>query len=177
MKTRLLAIAILALVSGPVSGDGTPKWEKFTSKEGRFSVRVPGKPKEGKQTIRDRTYGNLMVHSFEFSDKDFAVVCVYTDYPAAIKKAPAKDTLDAFRENLLKGGQSKLVAEKDIKHDNHPGRELQWVPKDEKLDMVGYAHVFVVDQRVFGLVIVGTKKTLTAKQAGDFFGSFQIVAE
>ena len=71
-------------------------------------------------------------------------------------------------ENL----KGKLLSEKNIKLGDTPGRETQIeVAGGKKLFR---ARVYLADQRMYQVVVFGTKKAATSKEADRFLDSFKL---
>lgn len=79
---RFLIPAISAAVLGaPSLAQAPSEWKTFTSAEGRFSVRVPGTPREEEQHPKPDSKAPDS-HSYLLTYKDAAYIITYTDFPA-----------------------------------------------------------------------------------------------
>src|SRR5262249_27644041 len=97
----------------------------------------------------------------------------YSDFPAKIKKVPIKQLLDSSRDGAVTNLRGKLAGEKDIKLGKYFGREGQIEVSGGK--RLFRARVFLVEQRLYQVVIFGTKKAGTSKLADRFLDSFKLV--
>jgi hypothetical protein len=96
----------------------------------------------------------------------------FCDFPAAIKKVPPKQVFDSSRDGAIANLAGKLASEKDIKLGGHPGREIRIeVANGKQLFRV---RVYLVDQRLYQVVILGTKEQATSKEADKFLDSFRL---
>ncbi len=93
--------------------------------------------------------------------------------PAAIKKSPIKDVLDSSRDGAVGNLKGELDSEKDIKLGDYPGREVR-IAVDEGKKLFR-ARVYLVDQRLYQVVVFGTKDAATSKEADKFLDSFQLI--
>src|SRR5262249_21378139 len=102
-----------------------PNWRVFTSKEGGFSVALPGKPAESKQKVPTAT-AIMEVRLLIVEAKDDSVYVVsYSDVPAEEVKAGSEPKrLDLARDGAVSMARGKLRSEKEIKLDGYSGREL-----------------------------------------------------
>src|SRR3954469_1016581 len=87
---------------------------KLKPKDGHFSVRFPGKPKETTQTAKS-PIGDLKVYTATFATADGnAYLVSYTEFPAEAIKPENRETLyDGARTGLL-GNDGKVAAEKKV---------------------------------------------------------------
>ena len=68
--------------------------------------------------------------------------------------------------------EGTLASEKDIKLGEYPGREIQIdVANGNRLFRV---RAYLVDQRLYQVVILGTKENATSKAADKFLDSFKL---
>jgi hypothetical protein len=160
-----LSLALLLVLPAVAAADDT-----FKSKDGHFSVRFPGKPKEATQTVKTEA-GDLKVHTFTYATPDGSVFLVsYVDYPEAVVKAGTETLLDGARDGLV-GKDGKLLPEKKVEvgREKLPGREFVI----DRGKVQTRARVVVKDRRLFQLMAVGTGGFVTGSDATDFFKSFQ----
>src|SRR5437763_13445961 len=110
MLNRLCLGLTLPLVLGAVQPENLPAgWRVFTSKEGRFSIALPGTPEEKKQRVTTAT-GNLDVFLFTVEGKnDSAYVTSYSDLPAGeVPPGSEEKRLDFAREGAVDRARGKL---------------------------------------------------------------------
>jgi hypothetical protein len=168
----LLVLAMFALCSVLAYADEEKAdWKEFASQEGRFKVLMPGTPKQGKaETESDFGKGVLHMNTVQAGRTMYGAN--YCDFPAKIKKVPIKQVLDSSRDGAVANLEGKLVSEKDIKLDKRPGREVQ-------IEVAGgkplfRARVYLVEQRLYQVVVFGTKEAATSKKADKFLDSFKL---
>ena len=125
-------------------------WKEFTSEEGRFSVSLPGVPKEIVREI-ESPFGKAQGHYFNlstFADFGFS----YTNLPVDIENPEtAKKLLDHTRDSMLVRFKGKLLEEKDIILDGHPGRffKIELASGD-----IARHKVFIVGSRTYQVVFI-----------------------
>jgi hypothetical protein len=159
----------LRVVSGVA--DEPTEWKEFASKEGRFNVLMVGTPKQDKlDTESDFGKGVLNMNSIRVGGTMYAAN--YCDFPAEIKEAGLKQVYDSSRDGAVANLQGKLASEKDVKLGEHPGREIQ-------IDVQGgrqlfRVRVYLIDQRLYQVVVFGTKAAATSKDADKFLDSFKL---
>jgi len=172
---RPFGVVLICGLSFPflTAGD-QPKseWKKFTSKKGRFTVLIPGTP-EQKALPAESDFGKGVLHMNQAEAGGTMYGANYSDFPAKIKKMPIKQLLDSSRDGAIANLKGKLAGEKDIKLGKYFGREVQIEVSGGK--RLFWARVFLVEQRLYQVVIFGTKKAATSKQADRFLGSFKLI--
>jgi hypothetical protein len=167
----LLFVAIL--VTALQAGD-SPEWKEFASKDGRFKVLMPGTPKQ-EQAETESDFGKGILHMNALQEGKTMYGANYCDFPAEIKKVPLKKLFDASRDGAVANLEGKRAGEKDIKLGEYPGREIL-------IDVAGgkrlfRARVYLVDQRLYQVVVFGTRQAATSKEADRFLDSFKLVGK
>jgi hypothetical protein len=160
-----------AVVANPIGADDQPAWKEFASKEGRFKVLMPGTPKQD-QAETESDFGKGVLHMNTAQAGKTLYGANYCDFPAEIKKAPLKQVFDSSRDGAVANLEGELAGEKDIKLGEYPGREIQ-------IDVAGgkrlfRVRVYLVDQRLYQVVVFGTKEAATSKEADKFLDSFKL---
>jgi hypothetical protein len=164
----LLCVAVSAVC---VRADDRPDWKEFASKEGRFKVQMPGTPRQTMHdTESDFGKGVLYMNTVQVGKTMYGAN--YCDFPAEIKKAPLKQVFDSSRDGAVANLEGKLASEKDIKLDKYPGREVQIEVAGGK--RLFRARVYLVEQRLYQVVVFGTKDAATSKEADKFLDSFAL---
>ncbi len=164
-------LLLFAVGANPICADDQPEWKEFASKEGRFKVLMPGTPKQDKaETESDFGKGVLHMNTVQAGKTMYGAN--YCDFPAEIKKTPLKQVFDSSRDGAVANLEGKLASEKDIKLGEYPGREIL-------IDLAGgkrlfRVRVYLVDQRLYQVVVFGTKEAATAKEADKFLDSFTL---
>ena len=164
----------LPLVLNAAQQENLPAgWIVCTSREGGFSVSLPGKPTESKQRVMTAT-GNLDVHLFIVETKDDAAYVVsYCDLPAAdLKGGTADKRLDHARDGAVDKARGKLRTEKKITIAGYPGREL--VIETDK-EVVIKMRIFAVNKRLYQTIAMGSGAFFLSKDVGHFLDSMTLV--
>lgn len=168
---RILLIALpMMFVAAPLGAQS--KSETYAPKDGRFSVRFPGKPKESDVTAKS-TIGDLKVHTATYAQADGNVFMTsYTDFPEGAAKPENRGTLyDGVREGL-KGKDGKVISDTEIEFgdDKLPGKEFE-IEKDKKRMKF---RVALRDGRLYQVAAIGTANFVKGKDATAFLASFEL---
>jgi hypothetical protein len=173
MKVRLL-ILLLPLLLAARQDQPERELKEFSSKDGGFTVLLPGKPKE--QTRKERAPGG----KGESTLRLFTVDHPTTAYQVAVTTDPNlkadADTLKTVLEQVRQAAQDslkgKVLSEKKIKlDDKYPGVELQVEVPEGRLYR---SRVYVVNDRLYQVTVLGPKKTALSKEADQVLDSFQL---
>ncbi|HLP92012.1 MAG TPA: hypothetical protein VK184_25910 [Nostocaceae cyanobacterium] len=155
-------------------------WQQFSSKEGKFSILMPGKPKQGRQTITTLV-GNVQLSVFAVERKQDNVqyAVTYSDfspqYIEHIKKNNlVEEVLETGKISVLQNAKGKLISERRISLNGHVGRELKYTRPGNKIVR---HRMYLVDKRLYQVIVqTDTKKEnfLTMRIEG-FFNSFTLL--
>jgi hypothetical protein len=170
MRSLLVLISIAA-GSACLHADDQAEWKEFTSKEGHFKVVMPGTPKQ-QQFDTESDFGKGVLHMNSVQAGKTIYGANYCDFPAEIRKAPIKKVYDSSRDGAVANLEGKLVGEKEITLGKYPGREIQIEVAGGK--QLFRARVFLVEQRLFQVVVMGTKEAAISKEADKFLDSFKL---
>ena len=173
MIGRLCLSLTLPLVFG-AAGDDLPKdWKPLTSKEGGFSVVMPGNPNDGKRQVKTPA-GTIEVNFYLAEVKDQgSYVVVFSEFPAAALQGGTDDKrLDNARDGAVASAKGKLKSEKKITLAGHPGREL--LIDGEAMTGVR-TRIFAVKNRLYQTMAAGSKTFLQAKETNQFLDSFKLI--
>jgi hypothetical protein len=157
--------------SGAPAAAGELKFQTVTPKGGRFTVEMPGEPKES----IDQAGTDEEEHTFGVALSDAKVFRVkYIDLVGwRIDPKNAQVILDVFREGFRQGARFEGDKEITLKKYGLPGRE--YVLEAEK-GLFVRERLFLSGERVYILQVVslGVKDFLSSKDADRFFDSFQV---
>lgn len=114
------------------SSPGPAVWETYRSPEGRFSVRIPGRPRIiplRRSTILGPIYGSK--HRVDFGD--FHVSVSLMDLPAiATFILPSSSILDQARKGIVDEEDGRLDSTHDLIHQGYPARAFRYeIPQPE----------------------------------------------
>ncbi len=172
MKKPIVALMLVALLL--FAGCEATPWKEFESKEGGFSVMMPGPPAEKRQTFNTQL-GSVDARFFtvEAERGSSVYMVVYGDYPEALMATEDKGLLlDAARDGAVGNIQGTLLSEREISIGGHPGRELQVQSSDGKLSL--QIRIYLVGSRQYQVVMVSPKSSTPAADRDRFFDSFKL---
>jgi hypothetical protein len=167
--------------SDPASSGGSAGWINIAPDNAGFRVLMPGKatekidPVEGSPGVEN--------HIFTLETPAAGYVVSYVQFPQNITQVSAiKGMLDAGRDGALASTGAKLTSEKEIRLNEHYGRE--WL-LELPAGMTATNHAYWVKSRLYQLVFIiapsanDTSETVRARQelAYTFFSSFKLISE
>lgn len=170
MRLTVAAAVVVLLPAGALRAQ-----ETFTSTDGKYAVKFPGKPKIAPAQTAKSALGDLQVNVATFATADASVFMVsYTDFPAAAVKPENRATLfDGVRDGL-KGSKGTVTTDKDAAFgaDKLPGRELV-IDKDGGKGRVR-VRVVLRDNRLYQVAVIGSAEFVSGKDATAFLDSLEL---
>jgi hypothetical protein len=154
-----------------------PEWKLFTAPDGRFSVLMPGVPKQESQT--QKTYMgeiNLNVLLAQPPKQEVAYLVVYNEFPHSYGQlTDPQEILNNVRDMALKTTKSNLLNQRNIRSSNgHPGKEIAYINSGGKITR---SRIYVADGRLYQVMAITSKKQqkTLAKTITGYLNSFQLV--
>jgi hypothetical protein len=170
MSPRYLTLVVLIAF---LTGCGQATWEEFSSREGAFSVLMPGRPTEKSQKANTPA-GAIEIHLFALEQGGFAYIVGYNDYPEAIVRAANVDKmLDGARDGAVSNTQGKLLSELIISMDKYSGRELRIEAPDGK--HTTRVRIYMVKNRLYQALVVTSKEDSYSSDVTKFLDSFKLL--
>lgn len=158
MRFGFSVIMIAALLGGgaqaqaqtraKVVKESTPSsWKEFSSKEGRFSISLPGAPTPSVRSM-DTNIGKVTTHSFTLEGDLGVYYVAYVDFPVYPETPDdIREGLDSSRDQAVRGGQ--LISENDVWLGEVLGREIMV----KKNDLIFHARYFFAKGRLFQAIL------------------------
>ncbi|HXR47868.1 MAG TPA: hypothetical protein VN784_10550 [Candidatus Limnocylindrales bacterium] len=153
------------------------QWKRFTSDEGRFSIRFPGRP-ETTNVVLDifTNYSITQPCFFVWADRQTEYAVNYADYPKALQKnleklGPQKQF--DLSQAAVAAAFGKIVSQRDIKFRDFPGREFEFIAGG-KANFSGRVRLIVVNQRLYQIMVIFLTRNPHPDDFKVFFASFSI---
>ncbi len=173
LVTATLAVSALKLASPATAQPSplraaieTPEWQPFCSAMGQFAIDMPGTPK-----INSETYSTqVTAHTYRsvLKNKD-TYLLQYFDLDFRLSNNNIKITLNNAVDFFVVAANAKLLQVRDISLGSYPGKEFEFQPLSPN-QPVSVGQVFLVDTRVYGLVV----STAESENAQKFLDSFRL---
>jgi hypothetical protein len=159
-------VLLLTLLAGQVAAQDPPPpvkeynakvWKEFSSKEGRFSVSLPGTPKPEKRTQETPIF-SITTHAFVLQT-DMAVYFVsYADLPlppGSLTPEDRKEALDTSRQRII-GGGARIISESEVTVAGNAGTEIL----AEKNNMILRARFAIIEGRLYQMILGAPTNTV-----------------
>jgi hypothetical protein len=175
---KYVIIPIFLLLLAFVLAGCSPAPKEFKSEAGGFSVMSPVTLMESHQEIETEA-GKLDLHLFSGQLDDVGYFVSYTDYePEIVRKADPEKMLDGSRDGAVSNVNGKLVSETRITLAGHPGRELviDAKPKETPPGTIK-ERIFMVQNRLYQVVVVAPRRKDIASEADAFLQSFKLLGK
>lgn len=167
----------------PAEGKKAPKglaragtagpWKLFAPKEGRFIVRMPGKPKRTEQTIAAPNDLKIKMVQYALDSGPNGYIVLYNDLPP--------DTpfdLEAGRDGAVQSTPgAELIDDKEIKLGDIPGREFSMrVPARNGVpELIMRTRIFYSNSRLHQVMAIRPANADEPPEFDRFLSSFKIV--
>lgn len=174
MRARTFALVGLMLGVGvTVSAADVPKveYQQFASSAGKYKVLFPGPVKT--ETTQVKTPVDTRTLTLDSVSLPGGVLFVVTfiDVPEDAAKAPAGPRLDKIRD-ANKGTDGQVLSEKNLEigPDKLPGRDVVI----QKPGTALRNRVIISGQRLYQVMLQGSREFVTSQTADRFFDSFEV---
>jgi hypothetical protein len=140
-------------------------WKTFTSAAGSFSVLTPGELSH-EQRAAQSSDGSVQMHVFTYyANAEYSIS--YADYLAVIENQDRQSQfLNAVRDAGVKGINGRLLEDKEITLDGHPGRSYR-VEYGTDYGFLLVGRNVVVGQRLY-IVSTTYRKNALAVAVGSY---------
>ena len=152
------------------TGCGKAEFKEFASVDGRFKVQMPGTPKE---EMPFAAGVSVKVYSVQETNGVYSVA--FADLPLLTKETTGQiqARLDGARDGMVKKANATLTSAPSITlRGAHPGREVNADLPAQK--GILRAKVYLVDKRLYQVMVVGTKSWATSADATKFLDSLVV---
>ncbi|BAY62777.1 hypothetical protein NIES22_28520 [Calothrix brevissima NIES-22] len=148
------------------------EWKEFSPDEGQSSILMPN------GDISDMTPDKSEMHEGVESTKMYlslhgtdVYMVSYADFKNDVTQISSSELLNSALEGML-GDEKQLLSEESINLGAYPGKEIKlW---DEKEKMTWTGRIFIVNQRMYMLLVVSDQNPQVS-DIRKFFDSFQLI--
>lgn len=174
----------ITVAAAPVSGIGAEKeadlsgllseplsWRDFRQPEYGFTVRMPREPK--KETVQvNPNDPRLDMHNWLAIGENGLVYSVAFQQLLAVPENDynARAFIEKLRDGLVKGMGGKIVSERQVTYNGHPGRDFKIT--SDKIE--GFGRLYLVGARAYILCIISGVEGVNRKTADDYFNSLVV---
>lgn len=169
----LVACVLLAPVIGFEFLLGqTTGWQTYMLSNKSFSITLPELPKEKDQEIKTSAGAvKVKIYVVEPRSSGPAWFVGHSEPSSTVKLDTDERRLDRARDGAVAAMNGKLQGERRLTLQRYPGRELDIVREgDQRVRL----RVYVVRQRMYTLLVVGTAEQVRSPEAERFFESFKL---
>ncbi len=183
--TYKLADRAKLLASAP-TGTGTvapaPIWAEYAPAGGRYSISVPGKPKESTASIPAFDGTNVKGHLTDFvakqGDCEVGYSIGYFDQPAIRKSQQTpQTTLEIWRDVIVATRVGKLVETSPFTLQGYAGLDttLEGTSKDQGQAFTLRFRTYLVKERFYYAAVLASPECYVPADADRFLYSFQLL--
>ncbi len=174
---NISALAFAAIVALGTTASAGPKLVDFKSTDGKFAVTAPGNNRNDSKNLAVGATGlTIPVTTDRWDGPSSTVYAVtFADYPDTFREVAAKTILDGVRDGL-KGTDGKVALDEKVTlgkgADKIDGREFRIEAGSRTAVRV---RVYLVESRLYQVMVTGTKDSVNTKAATEFLNSFKLV--
>ena len=177
MRLNQYGLMLILIVMIPVSVHAQ-EWQKYTNKEGQFSVNMPTQPQL--QSFTQPIVGGKMAYNFyisELENGDQVFMISRNDYPEKnVASTDPQVLLDACVKGAVKSRQGKLITEEKVNLKGHPGRKISFSGKADGMDLIVWHECYLVKNRLYQVMVMSKKENPPVEKTRDrFFDSFELL--
>ncbi|HKA43883.1 MAG TPA: hypothetical protein VKF40_18015 [Burkholderiales bacterium] len=173
--TRVLTL--VAVIAALVAACARTEWREVETPDGGFRILMQGDPRVEKSAL-DTPSGQITGNLYLVEVKDAAFGVGYSDFPVAIvQEASPRQLFSVVRDGWMKRIQGKLQNDgTDIKLENkYPGMEFAASGQLDGRDAYLRGRLYLVDNRLYQVIVFGTKSAMPVSDINQFLGSFKLV--
>jgi len=173
-SNRPLAPLLVMLLLFAACGD--PAWREVAAPDGGFRVRLHGDPRVEQRNV-DTPAGKITGHWYSLDGKDSVFGVGFADYPREILQAvPPRNMFSNVRDGWLRRIDGQLDGNAtDIKLDGQwLGMEFTARGRLDGRDAWMRGRLYLVDNRLYQLIVFGNKQTIPASDINQFMASFKV---
>jgi hypothetical protein len=158
----------------PPEADVPPGWQAFSPPGGRFTVLLPGDPKETK-SVSQTERGAIETHTFAIEAGANTYAVSWFDFPGVVPQGPQiKGALEGGKNGLLeKLGRIKVLKDEEITFDGFPGKEVVVENREKRYTLT--VRLYLVRQRTYTLMASAPLGQSDAADVQRFFASFRLL--
>ncbi|MFN3918508.1 MAG: hypothetical protein ACK4K0_12330 [Flavobacteriales bacterium] len=160
-----------------VSSNSFSSWVTIDNEDGRFSVRLPGKPTQS--SVKEPTLvGDIMIEMFIYEESSTQAFLVgYNDYPSGMFEGAEEETINSMLEGGVSGFTSSIglnvVEEKEfIELSGHKG--IYAKAKSTSNGYHVYYRAYTAGNRLYQVGIMRDGSYPSKEKSEAFFNSFVI---
>jgi tetratricopeptide (TPR) repeat protein len=170
---RSVAVALVTCWAGAAMAAEQSDWKRFTSKEGGFSILMPGIPNETTKTLPQRQGLAFDARSGLFRDK------VYATYhrPLNLRLFPRGQDINSIADLVQRGMERrgfKVIEQRTIAIGIYSGRDYRLESPDSRTEI--RSRDYLVGSRLVSVMVSGRRGTLTDEDTRIFFDSLRVAA-
>ena len=182
-RSRIAFVALLGLFALPaISSAKDPKLTEYTSDEGRYTVMLPAKfvsekPKVLAYGPNENQVVKMTTEKCDCPNSGGVYSITFADYPTSFQDVSPKTILDGVRDGMRgqPGLEGKLEYEKDVTIGQGMDKRMYREIKIKAGSKVVRARLYLVDSRLYQVMVTGTEKNTNAAIAEEFLNSFKVV--
>ena len=169
-KNVLVILVLLVMLGNALERlAASTQWAPYTSRQGGYTVTLPGKPMESTRTMEGPSGPvELRYVATEAVDRSGVYGAAYVDMPSSVLDPHhAACSLDVMTHAF----PGRLLSKRTITFQGHAGREFS-VQREKGVTTV---RLFFVGQRLYELMATSPDPAVSPETLATFLGSFRLI--
>lgn len=153
-------------------------WKQFVSKDGKFTVSIPGQPIEEVQSFTLPKSPNMIINAHMYTldqlkEKGVIYMFSYSDYPQEnVSNTDPETLLNGARDGAVIKSKGTLLFEKPIAKGRLKGRELK-VKIEENMIIRGRIYIF--KNRLYQTMAISKDDKKSFRSIKRYLDSFNLI--
>lgn len=168
MKRTAAMFLVLFAVTFAAGFQDAGEWTKFELSPGRFSVLMPAKPTEEKET-KESAYGPYTISLFQSKGNGEVYVAGWVDYDSKYNFDAQKE-LDGNRDKFVEGVKGTLGSTTRITFKDNPGIEFEGTAPNFSFK----SRVYIVGRRPYMLMVIFAAGSESSPTINKFISSLEL---
>jgi hypothetical protein len=163
---------------GAASGQAAAEqrdWIFFTPEDGRFTVRLPAKPKLESQ-VTPTASGSMKLHVYSASGAFGVLYQVgFADFPKhLVAQSQPSQMLASAQQGAVNKLSGTVITERKLRVQGYPAREFSMRVTNEGLSLGYWGRLLLVGARLYQLQVIGLAAQAEPGKRERFFDSFKL---
>jgi hypothetical protein len=153
----------------------TAAWAEFTSREGKFSIALPGAPQKQEQAAQT-PLGPMQLHLFMIASSNGVYLAGYADADFLAAASNDAKTISSILAGTVAGLASSLkgtvLEEGELQTERYTGRQARLQLPGE---LSANLRIFLLNGRIYQLILIHQQGKTGAPEFKQFFPSFRVL--
>lgn len=169
------AISVCGIAAAAQNPNPKEGLRDFRSPDGKFTVRLPGQPREQEQPV-STTAGAVMLRSYTVNLGSRAFLVSYADYPEkAVDATNPTLILNGARDGMLNQIRARRLSERKVRVQGNYGRSVEAdLTGSGGMELRASVRIVLAKNRIYQLIAITPTAEAGAAEVKEFLESLRI---